>query len=248
MPVAQFGGDRGWGYDGVLPYAPHHAYGNPCDLVALVEAAHELGLMVLLDVVYNHFGPDGNFLGAYAPDFFDETRRTPWGAGIDYTRQPVRRFFIENALYWVAEFGVDGFRFDAIDQIRDPSEPELMVELAQALRATFPDRSLHLTTEDNRNVTHLHERDRGGAVALHTAEWNDDMHNAAHVLATASARTTTHPSPTGRSRISAARWRGASLSGARTGGARHRTICRRSPSWTSCRTTTRPATGRVASG
>jgi malto-oligosyltrehalose trehalohydrolase len=184
MPVAQFGGDRGWGYDGVLPYAPHHAYGNPCDLVALVEAAHELGLMVLLDVVYNHFGPDGNVLGAYAPDFFDATRQTPWGAGIDYTRQPVRRFFIENALYWVAEFGVDGFRFDAIDQMHDSSEPELMVELAQAVRAAFPDRALHLTTEDNRNVTHLHERGRGLSVALHTAEWNDDMHNAAHVLAT----------------------------------------------------------------
>jgi malto-oligosyltrehalose trehalohydrolase len=184
MPVAQFGGDRGWGYDGVLPYAPHPAYGTPEDLAALVEAAHGAGLMVLLDVVYNHFGPDGNYLPVYAPAFFDEARHTPWGAGIDYTRSPVRRFFIENALYWLAEYGIDGLRLDAIDQIVDPSEPELLIELARELRAALPDRQIHLTTEDNRNVTHLHERGRGGGVVHHTAEWNDDFHNAAHVLAT----------------------------------------------------------------
>lgn len=184
MPVAQFGGDRGWGYDGVLPYAPHPAYGSPDDLRALVEAAHEAGLTVLLDVVYNHFGPDGNYLHAYAPAFFDEARHTPWGAGIDYTQAPVRRFFIENAIYWLREFGFDGLRLDAIDQIRDPSRPELLVELAEELRAALPGRPIHLTTEDNRNVTHLHERAEDGTVALHTGEWNDDFHNAAHVAAT----------------------------------------------------------------
>lgn len=184
MPVAQFAGDRGWGYDGVLPYAPHPAYGTPGDLAALVGTAHCNGLMVLLDVVYNHFGPEGNYLHAYAPEFFDDARQTPWGAGIDYTRHPVRRFYIENALYWLEEFGFDGLRFDAIDQIRDPSEPELLVELAREVRSRWPDRHIHLTTEDNRNVTHLHERGSNGEIPLHTAEWNDDMHNAAHVLAT----------------------------------------------------------------
>jgi malto-oligosyltrehalose trehalohydrolase len=184
MPVAQFGGDRGWGYDGVLPYCPHNVYGTADDLSALIDAAHDRGLMVLLDVVYNHFGPDGNYLPLYAPDFFDEDRHTPWGAGIDYTKTPVRRFFIENALYWIGEFGFDGLRLDAIDQIVDPSDPELLIELAREVRARFPDRHVHLTTEDNRNVTHLHERGEGGDVPLHTAEWNDDVHNAAHVLAT----------------------------------------------------------------
>ena len=184
MPVAQFGGDRGWGYDSVLPYCPHSAYGTPDDLAALVAAAHAQGLMVLLDVVYNHFGPDGNYLPLYAPAFFDQNRTTPWGAGIDYARAPVRRFFIENAHYWLREYGVDGLRLDAIDQIVDPSSPDLLVELAREVHAIFPDRRVHLTTEDNRNVTYLHERMPDGAVELHTAEWNDDMHNAAHVLAT----------------------------------------------------------------
>jgi maltooligosyltrehalose trehalohydrolase len=183
MPVAQFAGDRGWGYDGVLPFAPHPAYGTPADLRALVDAAHARGLMVLLDVVYNHFGPEGNHLHAYAEAFFDPERHTPWGAGIDYTQPAVRRFFIENALYWLEDFRLDGLRFDAIDQIRDPLRPELLVELAREVRARIPDRPVHLTTEDNRNVTHLHDRPDGN-VALYTAEWNDDMHNAAHVLAT----------------------------------------------------------------
>ena len=186
MPVAQFAGDRGWGYDGVLPYAPHPAYGTPDDLRALVDAAHARGLMVLLDVVYNHFGPEGNYLHAYAEPFFDAARHTPWGAGIDYTKAPVRRFFIENALYWIEDFRMDGLRLDAVDQIRDPSDPELLAELAREVRARVSDRPVHLTTEDNRNVTHLHER-QAGAVVLHTAEWNDDMHNAAHVLATGEA-------------------------------------------------------------
>ena len=165
MPVAQFGGVRGWGYDGVLPYAPQDSYGSPADLAALV-------------------GPDGNFLPLYASSFFDAARHTPWGAGIDYTRAPVRRFFIENALYWIGEFGFDGLRLDAIDQIVDPSEPELLIELAQEVRERWPDRHVHLTTEDNRNVTHLHRRAPGGKVVLHTGEWNDDFHNAAHVLVT----------------------------------------------------------------
>jgi malto-oligosyltrehalose trehalohydrolase len=185
MPVAQFAGDRGWGYDGVLPYAPHPAYGTPDDMKALVDAAHEAGLMVLLDVVYNHFGPDGNYLGRYAPDFFHVGRETPWGTAIAYERPPVRRFFIENALYWLDEFRLDGLRLDAVDHVRDPdSAKEILVELAEEVRAAFPDRPVHLTTEDNRNITRLHERAPDGSVPLYTAEWNDDLHNVAHVIAT----------------------------------------------------------------
>ncbi|PZQ45754.1 MAG: malto-oligosyltrehalose trehalohydrolase [Rhodovulum sulfidophilum] len=185
MPVAQFAGRRGWGYDGVLPYAPHPAYGTPDDLRALVDAAHGLGLMVLLDVVYNHFGPEGNYLPRYAPAFFHPESPTPWGAAIAYDRAPVRRFFIENALYWIGAFHLDGLRLDAIDHVRDPDSPvEILVEIAETLRAAFPDREIHLTTEDNRNVTHLHERGPDGGVPRYTAEWNDDLHNAAHVLAT----------------------------------------------------------------
>ena len=183
MPVAQFAGNRGWGYDGVLPYAVHPAYGTPDDLRALVDAAHGAGLMVLLDVVYNHFGPEGNYLNLYAPDFFDASRQTPWGAAIAYDRGPVRRFFVENALYWLRDFRLDGLRLDAIDHVQDRSDPEILVEIAQQVRRAFPDDAIHLTTEDNRNVTHLHARE-DGRVPLYTAEWNDDWHNAAHVIAT----------------------------------------------------------------
>lgn len=182
MPIAQFSGNRGWGYDGVLSYAVHPAYGGPDDLRALVDAAHGHDLMVLLDVVYNHFGPDGNYLSLYAPDFFDADRQTPWGAGIAWDQVPVRRFFIDNALYWLGEYHLDGLRLDAIDQIRDDSSPDILTELAETVRARF-DRDIHLTTEDNRNITRLHERE-GERVPLYTAEWNDDWHNAAHVIAT----------------------------------------------------------------
>jgi maltooligosyltrehalose trehalohydrolase len=185
MPVAQFAGSRGWGYDGVLPYAPHSAYGTPDELRALVDAAHGLGLMVLLDVVYNHFGPDGNYLHAYAPDFFNADRHTPWGSAIAYERPAVRRYFIDNALYWIGEFRLDGLRLDAVDQVQDPlSETEILEEIALEIRAAFPDRPVHLTTEDNRNITRLHERTGDGGVPLYTGEWNDDFHNVAHVIAT----------------------------------------------------------------
>ena len=150
-----------------------------------MDAAHARGLMALLDVVYNHFGPDGNYLGLYAPEFFDADRHTPWGLAIAYSREPVRRFFIENALYWLEEFRFDGLRLDAIDHVRDPESPvEVLVELARAVRAAHPDRHVHLTTEDNRNVTHLHERGTDGSEPLYSGEWNDDWHNVAHVIAT----------------------------------------------------------------
>ena len=184
MPVAQFGGNRGWGYDGVLMYAPHRAYGGPNGLKALVDTAHARGLMIILDVVYNHFGPDGNYLHLYAPDFFDPARETPWGGAIAYDRAPVRDFFVDNALYWLEEYRFDGLRFDAINEIHDPSPEHLLETIAKAVRARINDRHIHLTTEDDRNITRLHERAGDGCVSMFTAEWNDDFHHAAHVAAT----------------------------------------------------------------
>lgn len=180
-PVAQFSGERGWGYDGVLLYAPHRAYGGPDRLKRLVDAAHARGLMVFLDVVYNHFGPDGNYLHAYAPEFFDPQRTTPWGPAIDYSRPAVRRYFVDNALYWLEEYRLDGLRLDAIDQIHDPS---MIEEIARAVRARDFGQPVHLTTEDDRNVTHLHRRGPDGRPGLYDGEWNDDFHHVAHVLAT----------------------------------------------------------------
>jgi maltooligosyltrehalose trehalohydrolase len=183
MPVAQFSGNRGWGYDGVLLYAPHIAYGGPEALKKLVDAAHARGLMVLLDVVYNHFGPDGNYLNSYAPDFFHAERHTPWGEAIAYDRGPVRRFFIDNACYWIEEYRFDGLRLDAIDQIRDDSEPGIVEEIALEVRRRARDRYVHLTTEDDRNRVGLLER-HGDAPTFYDGEWNDDFHHAAHVIAT----------------------------------------------------------------
>ena len=184
LPVAQFGGNRGWGYDGVLFYAPHVAYGGPEGLKNLVDACHERGLMVLLDVVYNHFGPDGNYLHLYAPDFFDAKRHTPWGSAIAFDRPPVREFFVHNVLYWLEEFRFDGLRFDAIDQIKDPSQEEILAEMAREVRLRFPDRHIHLTIEDDENTTRLLQFDAGNRPRLFTAEWNDDWHHAMHALLT----------------------------------------------------------------
>jgi malto-oligosyltrehalose trehalohydrolase len=186
-PVAQFSGNRGWGYDGVLLYAPHRAYGGALGLKRLVDAAHERGLMVFLDVVYNHFGPDGNYLHLYAPEFFHPERHTPWGAAIAFDRPPVRQFFVENALYWLDEYRIDGLRLDAVDQIDDPSDESILVEIARAVRQFGFDRHVHLTTEDDRNVSFLHTRDEDGRTLLYDGEWNDDFHNVAHVLATGEA-------------------------------------------------------------
>jgi maltooligosyltrehalose trehalohydrolase len=184
MPIAQFSGCRGWGYDGVLPYCPHNVYGGVDGLKRLVDAAHERELMVLLDVVYNHFGPDGNYIASYAPEFFDEERHTPWGAAIHFDDPSVRAFFTENSLYWLEEYRLDGLRFDAIDQISDISETHLLEEIAQLARARFPERQIHLTTEDERNIVFLHPYDSDGRPRLYTAEWNDDFHHAVHCIGT----------------------------------------------------------------
>jgi maltooligosyltrehalose trehalohydrolase len=175
MPVNDFPGRRNWGYDGVLPYAPDAAYGTPDELKALVDASHDHELMIFLDVVYNHFGPDGNYLAAYAPEFFRDDIRTPWGAAIDFRRPEVRRFFTENALYWLMEYRFDGLRFDAVHAI---SEPDWLDEMARDVRTTVEaGRHVHLVREDEANTaSHLRSD--------FDAQWNDDAHHVLHVLLT----------------------------------------------------------------
>jgi malto-oligosyltrehalose trehalohydrolase len=189
MPVADFAGQRGWGYDGVLPFAPDASYGFPEDLKAFVEAAHGRGLMVLLDVVYNHFGPEGNYLHSYARDFFNEAHQTPWGAAINFdgpNARTVRDFFIHNALYWIDEYRFDGLRLDAVHAIRDDSPVHIVEEIAQALAAgPARERHVHLVLENDANQASLLRIDReGGRPGLARAQWNDDAHHAFHVLLT----------------------------------------------------------------
>ena len=183
MPVAQFAGQRGWGYDGVLHYAPHTAYGTPDDLKALVDAAHGHGIMVLLDVVYNHFGPVGNILPRIAPTFFHPERHTPWGAALAFERDAVRHYFIENALHWILDYRLDGLRLDATEQIEDESDNHVLIELAETIRQSVPDRPVHLVVEDLLSRKSLLNRD-GGDVHHYTAGWNDEFHHALHVIAT----------------------------------------------------------------
>ncbi|QFI70001.1 Malto-oligosyltrehalose trehalohydrolase [Sinorhizobium alkalisoli] len=184
MPLAQFPGRRGWGYDGVLHFAPHNAYGTPDDLKALVDAAHGHGMMAILDVVYNHFGPVGNALARYASPFFNSRRETPWGAAIDFDHPAVRWYFIENALYWLQDFRFDGLRLDAVDQIKDTQEPSFLQELARTARRAIPDRHIHLTVEDDERRPELVAYSGDGEPLRFSASWNDDFHHAAHVIAT----------------------------------------------------------------
>ena len=181
MRVADFPGHRNWGYDGALLFAPDASYGRPEDLKRLVQAAHARGLMVFLDVVYNHFGPDGNYLALYAPGFFNQARQTPWGAAINFDgpdSATVRDFFIHNALYWLEEFHFDGLRLDAIHAIQDKSSPDIVVAISQAVRAAFDPRQVHLILENDHNeVRYLTATEK-----LADAQWNDDIHHVWHVL------------------------------------------------------------------
>ena len=175
MPIAEFPGERNWGYDGVLPYAPEASYGSPEALKQLIDAAHGHGIMVLLDVVYNHFGPDGNYLHSYAKRFFRHDKQTPWGDAIDFRQPEVRAFFIENALMWLFEYRFDGLRFDAVHAIEDP---DFLKQMASRIRQrTEPGRHIYLTLENEHNQAHLMQEG-------YNAQWNDDGHNALHVLLT----------------------------------------------------------------
>jgi malto-oligosyltrehalose trehalohydrolase len=185
MPVADFPGARDWGYDGVLPFAPDRRYGTPDELKHLVSAAHRRGLMVFLDVVYNHFGPEGNYLHLYAPTFFTERHHTPWGTAINFDggdSHTVREFFIHNALYWLHEFHMDGLRLDAVHAIIDESQPDIIDELGQRVAATCADRHVHLVLENDNNAAHYLVSH--GDLQRYRAQWNDDFHHAMHVLLT----------------------------------------------------------------
>ncbi len=185
MPLSDFAGSRGWGYDGVLPFAVESQYGRPQDLKRLIDEIHGYGMLAYLDVVYNHFGPEGNFLHRYAPDFFTDSIDTPWGPAIDFSRPQVRRFFIENALYYLGEFRFDGLRMDAVQAIPDDRNPHFLTELAGIVRATLGcDRHIHLVLENDDNAERYLRRGPGGAPARHDAQWNDDYHHVAHHIAT----------------------------------------------------------------
>lgn len=185
MPVADFPGSRNWGYDGVLWYAPDSSYGTPEDLKALVDAAHERGIMVFLDVVYNHFGPEGNYLGLYAPQFFTEAD-TPWGTAIDYRRPEVRAFAVESAVCWLRDYRFDGLRLDAVHAIVEPGRHDLLRELSCAAGelASSTGRSIHLMLENDDNMSSLLAPLEPVPRGAYRAQWNDDYHHAWHVLLT----------------------------------------------------------------
>ncbi len=180
MPLAQPAGRRNWGYDGVLPFAPQPAYGTPEELKAFVDAAHARGLSVFLDVVYNHFGPEGNYLHAYAADVFTDRHHTPWGSAINVDGErsrTVRELFVQSALYWLNEYRFDGLRLDAVHEIRDDSPRPFLEELAARVRAGVePGHHVHLVLENDANQARL--------LDAYDAQWNDDEHHALHVLAT----------------------------------------------------------------
>jgi maltooligosyltrehalose trehalohydrolase len=184
MPIADFPGHRNWGYDGVLLFAPESSYGRPDDLKAFVDAAHRRGIAVILDVVYNHFGPDGNYLPLYSP-IFTETHHTPWGAAVNYDADcsdVVRRLIVCNAVFWIREYHLDGLRLDAVHAIIDDSPEHLLHELAGAVREAAG-RHVHLILENEENEAGLLKRDGNGVPLQFTAQWNDDIHHVLHTAA-----------------------------------------------------------------
>jgi maltooligosyltrehalose trehalohydrolase len=185
MPLADFAGRRNWGYDGVLLYAPDSAYGRPDDLRALIDAAHARGLMVFLDVVYNHFGPEGNYLNRYAPAFF-ASAHTPWGHAIDYRVPQVRAFAINNALHWLERYRFDGLRLDAVHAIVEPGQPSMLHDLSRVVGqlAAATGRHIHLVLENDDNRASLLDPRADPPQGKYRAQWNDDYHHGWHVLLT----------------------------------------------------------------
>ncbi|MGA9632927.1 MAG: malto-oligosyltrehalose trehalohydrolase [Candidatus Acidiferrales bacterium] len=187
MPLAQFPGARNWGYDGVYPYAVHTAYGGPLALKRFVDACHHRELAVTLDVVYNHMGPEGNYLSSFGP-YFTDHYKTPWGDALNFDLQQsdeVRRYFIDNALYWVTEFHIDALRLDAVHAIIDSSALPFVEQLALAVheRARELDREIHVIAESDRNDSRITRDLEKGGWGL-DATWDDDIHHAVHVLLT----------------------------------------------------------------
>lgn len=182
MPINTFPGDRNWGYDGVLLFAPDSAYGTREELRKLVDRAHELGLCLILDVVYNHFGQFDNFLQDYAPGWFDESVETPWGPGIDFTEDLVRQFYYENAQMWLEEFDFDGLRFDSIHEMKTEARDIFLTDLAKSARAVKSHAKLIVENMDN--IASWLDRDENGEPKDFTAQWNDDIHHVLHYLVT----------------------------------------------------------------
>jgi maltooligosyltrehalose trehalohydrolase len=179
MPLADFPGTRNWGYDGVDLYAPARCYGSPDDLRRLVDHAHQVGLAVLLDVVYNHLGPDGNYLGVFAPYLFSKTHQSPWGQAINFDAEHsdmVRALFLDNALYWLHDYHFDGLRLDATHAIVDDSPRHFLAELSTHVRAASAGRPVHLIAEDHRNLSQLVQSPEQGGWGL-TGVWADDFHH-----------------------------------------------------------------------
>jgi len=185
MPIADFPGTRNWGYDGVLLFAPDASYGRPDDLKALIDAAHAKGMMVFLDVIYNHFGPDGDYLPCYAPIFKD--KHTPWGQAINYDAdqsKTIRDLITSNAVYWISEFHLDGLRLDAVHAIEDQSPVHLLDLIAARVKDAAKGRLVHLIVENEENEPSLLLRDGEGQPQRFTAQWNDDIHHVLHTAAT----------------------------------------------------------------
>ena len=187
MPVAQFAGNRNWGYDGVYPYAVQESYGGPAALKRLVNACHEQGMAVVLDVVYNHFGPEGNYSSEFG-EYFTDLYKTPWGQSLNFddrSSDEVRRYFIENALRWITDFHLDALRLDAIHAIVDSSATPFLQDLADRVhaRAEELDRRVYLFPESNRNDAREVTSRAEGGLGLDSV-WNDDFHHALHVLLT----------------------------------------------------------------
>jgi malto-oligosyltrehalose trehalohydrolase len=186
MPIADFPGKRGWGYDGVLQFAPESAYGTPNELKSFIAEAHKRGIAVMLDVVYNHFGPEGNYLGMYAPQFFTSRHHTPWGEAINFDGEharPVRDFFINNTLYWLEEYHFDGLRFDAVHAIMDDSKKHIMTEIAESARAyAGGDRNIYLVLENGANQARF--LGAPGRSSKYDAQWDDDVHHCLHTILT----------------------------------------------------------------
>jgi maltooligosyltrehalose trehalohydrolase len=185
MPLADFPGRWNWGYDGVLLFAPDSSYGRPEDLKALVDAAHQRGMMVFLDVVYNHFGPEGNYLGRIAPSFFSDAQ-TPWGGAIDYRNREVRAFAVENVVHWLRDYRFDGLRLDAVHAIVTAGEPGILhdISLAAGALARETGRHIHLVLENDDNTASLLAPFENPPAGRYTAQWNDDYHHAWHVFLT----------------------------------------------------------------
>ena len=186
MPVAEFPGRFGWGYDGVDLFAPTRAYGRPDDLRRFVDRAHAIGLGVILDVVYNHFGPDGNYLKAFSPAYFTDRYSTEWGAAVNFDgpgAAPVREFVVENAAYWIRDFHFDGLRLDATQCIYDRSDEHILAAIAKRVRQEAAPRRVILVAENEPQHVRLVRPQAAGGFGL-DALWNDDLHHTAVVAAT----------------------------------------------------------------